>query len=167
MSKNTQKLGSKGSFEAQNSRKQAENFTKPSENRSETTPNARRRLKTLPPKSASEVPDDGEDQRYPETTLNKQQDSQNIKNLDKNRTTQRPARPERRERCCSRPPEMEMQAAPHEGSSPESPTRAIGAFRKIPKDRSRKNLLKFFSTGPANFSDHETFETRLDLRGQG
>ena len=135
MSKNTQKLGSKGSFEAQNSRKQAENFTKTGENRSETTPNARRRLKTLPPKSASEVPGDGEGQRYPETTLNKQQNSQNVKNPDKNRTKQRPASPERRARCCSGPPEKETQAAPHVGSSPEAPTRAIGGALKSSKAR--------------------------------
>ncbi len=108
--------------------KQAENSQKPSENRSKTTPIARRRLKMLPPKSASEVPDDGEDQRYPEATLNKQQNSQNVKNPDKNRTKQRPASPERRARCFSRPPEMETQAAPHVGSSPEAPTRAIGTF---------------------------------------
>ena len=142
MSKNTQKLGSKGSFEAQNSRKQAENFTKPSENRSETTPNARRRLKTLPPKSASEVPGDGEDQRYPETTLNKQQNSQNVKNPDKNRTKQRPASPERRARCCSGPPEMETQAAPHVGSSPEAPSRAMATLWKVPKRQVTKKVVQ-------------------------
>ena len=55
------------------------------------------------------------------------ENSQNVKNPDKNRTKQRPANPERRARCCSGPPEKETQAAPHVGSSPESPTRAMGA----------------------------------------
>ena len=143
--RNTQKLGSKGSFEAQKQQKTGRKLTKTGENRSETTPNARRRLKTLPPKSASEVPGDGEDQRYPETTLNKQQNSQNVKNPGKNRTKQRPASPERRARCCSGPPEMETQAAPHVGSSPEAPSRAIATLWKVPKRQVTKKVIGNFS----------------------
>ena len=151
MSKNIQKPESKGSFEVQNSRKQAENSRKTDKNRSKRTPNARRQHKTSSPKSASQVSGSGDKQRYPKQPEQADKKFQKVKNLDKNRTKQRPANAEKCAKCCSRPPEMETQAAPHVGSSPESPTRAIGAFRKVPRRQVMKKLLKKFFNWAGEF----------------
>ena len=131
-------------MKSKNSRKQAENSQKRTRNRSKRTPNARRQRKTSSPKSAGQVSGNGDQQRYLKQRETSGQKFQNVKNLDKNQTKQRPADAEKRAKCCSRPPEMETQAAPHVGPNPGSPTRAIGVFRKVPKDRSPKKLSKTF-----------------------
>ena len=114
-------------LKSKNSRKQAQKLTKTDKTRSKRTPNARSQRKTSSPKSASQVSGNGDKQRYPKQPKQADKKFQKVRNLDKNRTKQRPANAEKCAKCCSRPPEMETQAAPHVGSSPESPTRAIGA----------------------------------------
>ena len=143
-------------LKSKNSRKQAENSRKTDKNRSKRTPNARRQHKTSSPKSASQVSGNGDKQRYPKQPKQADKKFQKVKNLDKNRTKQRPANAEKCAKCCSRPLEMETQAAPHVGSSPEPPARAIGAFRKVPKRQVMKKVVENFSTRSAKTSDRET-----------
>ena len=143
-------------MKSKNSRKQAENSQKRTRNRSKRTPNARRQRKTSSPKSASQVSGNGDQQRYPKQRETGRQKFQNVKNLDKNRTKQRPANAEKRARCCSRPPEMETQAAPHVGSNPEPPTRTIRKFRKVPGRQVTKKVVENFFNWAGEFSDRET-----------
>ena len=156
MSKNIQKLESKGSFEVQKQQKTSRKLTKIDKNRSKRTPNARRQRKTSSPKSASQVSGNGDKQRYPKQPKQADKKFQKVKNLDKNRTKQRPANAEKCAKCCSRPPEMETQAAPHVGSSPEPPTRAIGAFRKVPGRQVTKKVVEKIFNWAGEFSDRET-----------
>ena len=165
MSKNTQKLESKGSFEDQKQQKTRRKLTKTDKNRSKRTPNAKRQRKTSSPKSASQVSGNGDQQRYPKQRETSRQKFQNVKNLDKNQTKQRPADAEKRAKCCSRPPEMETQAAPHVGSSPESPTRTIRKFRKVPGRQVTKKVVENFRPDQRIFRPRNVLTSRSQTYG--